>query len=68
MDIVSVNLSPDQEYIIQNLCQHNSNFVMATEKEILNGNTTLKDNTIAKIGEHTKNILQPLFETMELNV
>lgn len=66
MDIISINLTPEQKHDIHDICAYNSNFVMATEEEILNGYTTLNDNTIVKIGGHTKNILQSPIQTLEL--
>lgn len=66
MDIVSVKLTPEQQQIITETCSNNSILVLATEEDIINGYTTLKDNTIVKIGSHTKNILQSPIETLEL--
>ena len=66
MDIVSINLTPEQKRVIYDICAHNSNFVMVTKEDILNGYTTLKDNTTVKIGGHTKNILKTPIQTMEL--
>ena len=66
MDIVTINLTPEQKHVIYDICAHNSNLILTTEEDILNGYTTFKDNTIVKIGGHTKNILQAPLQTMEL--
>lgn len=66
MDIISINLTPEQKHVIHDICAHNSNLVTATEEDILNGYTTLKDKTIVKIGNHTKNILLPIYKTLKL--
>ena len=66
MDIISIDLTSEQKQVVRDFCSHNSNLILATETEIMNGYKTLKDNRIIKIGGHTKNILRPPFQTMEL--
>ena len=66
MDIISIDLTSEQKQVVRDFCSHNSNLILATETEIMNGYKTLKDNRRIKIGGHTKNILRPPFQTMEL--
>ena len=66
MDIIKLDFTPKQKQVVRDFCSHNSKLILATEEEIMNGYKTLKDNIRVKIGGHTKNILQPPFQTMEL--
>lgn len=66
MDIISIDLTPEQIQAVYDTCKHNSNLILATEEDILNGYKTLKNNTIVKIGSHTKNILQKPIQTEKI--
>ena len=66
MDIISIQLTSKQKQAIYDICVHNSNLITATKEDILKGYTTLKDNTIVKIGGHTKNIFQSSIQPPEL--
>ncbi|MBP3619857.1 MAG: hypothetical protein J6J24_04275 [Clostridia bacterium] len=66
MDIISIALSSEQKCVISDVCKHNPNLLIVTKEDILNGYTTLKDNTKVKIGEHTRNILKLPIQTKEL--
>ena len=61
MDIIKLDLTSKQKQVVRDFCSHNSNLILATEEEIMNGYKTIKDNIRVKIGGHTKNILQPHF-------
>ena len=66
MDIIKLDLTPEQKQVVCDFCSNNSNLILATADEIMNGYKMLKDNTKAKIGGHTKNILQQASLAMEL--
>lgn len=66
MDIVYINLTSEQKQVTNDICVHNSSFIIVREEDILRGYTILKDNTTVKIGEHTKNILKKPIQIKEL--